>query len=111
MSLLRRVCTVGSENNLFLWKGVDMKLTRLSLLLFVLIVTFLASPEAFGAKQGGGLLRPSKGGKAKGLAAAECFDIYCYGNWSGSCCGSVDYCLGYCDGTCGVPQGTCIYVQ
>lgn len=86
-----------------------MKVTRLSLLLLSLVLTVLVAPEAFGAKRGhGGALRPSKTPTA---SAYECFDIYCYGYLSGFCCGTVEECLGECDGVCNVTPGTCIYVQ
>jgi hypothetical protein len=85
-----------------------MRLTRLSLLLAVLLMSFLAAPEAFGAKGkgGSGLLHRSL---KRSLAADECYDVYCFGVLTGDpCCGSVDYCLGYCDATCQVKQGTCV---
>ena len=87
-----------------------MKLTRL-LLMLALVVSFLMAPEAFGAKKhsGGGALSHSRN---KAHSAMDCYDVYCGGSSpDASCCGSVGDCLNFCDGVCGVPSGTCIYVQ
>jgi hypothetical protein len=86
-----------------------MKLARL-LFPLVLIAAMLAAPEAFGAKPKGATLhgaRPQNGAKV----AEACFDIDCGDGTGTSCCGSVDYCLGYCDGFCGTDPGTCQYVD
>jgi hypothetical protein len=86
-----------------------MKLTRL-LLMLALVLSFAVAPEAFGAKKNGaGMLSHSK---HKSVAASDCYDIYCGGSSpDASCCGSVGDCLDVCDGVCGVPSGTCIYVE
>lgn len=83
-----------------------MKLIRLSLLMVILVVTFLATPEAFGAKQRGGSLAASKG-KMK----YPCYDIYCHGIYSDGCCGTVEECLVVCDERCNLTPGTCVFVQ
>ncbi len=85
-----------------------MKLTRLSLLLLVLMVSFLVSPEAFGAK--GNTLHGKRGHHARIPNAKVCewFDISCNDGSSDVCCGNVDSCLGYCSDVCG---GPCIYQQ
>jgi hypothetical protein len=103
--------TIEEYNNLngsMIEKGGVMKLTRLSLLLAVLLMSIWAAPEAFGAKgkDGSGLLHRSL---KRSLAAEECYDVYCFGVLQDEpCCGSEDYCLGYCDATCHVSQGTCV---
>ncbi len=75
-----------------------MKLARLAVLLVALAV--IAVPNAFGAKGKQSFMAPSK--------TDACYDIYCYGVWSGSCCNTEERCLGYCDATCGVEPGTCV---
>jgi hypothetical protein len=86
-----------------------MKLVRL-LLPLVLMVSTLAAPEAFGANPKRGTLHGSR--PKDGLVTAEaCYIIDCGDGTGTSCCGSVDYCLGYCDGFCGTDPGTCQYVD
>jgi hypothetical protein len=83
------------------------KLTRLSLLV-LLLVTLVFAPSAFGAKLKGGKVRPSGIHGTHGLAVACPFVIDCGdGGDLIPCCGSYDYCVGYCDGTCGGGPGSC----
>jgi hypothetical protein len=86
-----------------------MKLARL-LFPLALIVSMLAAPEAFGANPKGGTLHSSRAKQGFGAADA-CYTIDCGDGTGTSCCGSVDYCLGYCDGFCGTAPGTCQYVD
>jgi hypothetical protein len=86
-----------------------MKLTRLSLLLFALVMAVLTVPNAFGAKinVGGGV---KKVGHSQGLASG-CegwdYEISC-SNGSGACCsGSLGGCWDACEWYCG---GPCVYI-
>jgi hypothetical protein len=78
-----------------------MKLTRMVLLAFVLVVSVFAAPEAFGAKMKGGKLSPNQT-KSAGWWI-DCGD----GGALIPCGGSYDYCVGYCDGICGGGPGSC----
>jgi len=95
-----------------------MKLARLSLLLFALVMSVLTVPQAFGARKGGGRLvmsggRLGKGGhsKTQNKSAGGC-DGYIYSiscsNGSGACCtGSLYDCWDFCDSYCG---DSCVYI-
>jgi len=90
-----------------------MKLTRLSLLLLVLVVSLMTSPEVFGARGKGSSALHARGGHhhtrvPNAKMMCDWFDIYCNNGSTDSCCGSVGSCLGYCEEVCG---GPCIYVD
>lgn len=78
-----------------------MKKIRLPLLLLALVVSFMATPEAFGAKKGGKLV-PNQDKLAVDWWI-DCGD----GSPYIPCEGSYDYCRGYCDGACGGGPGSC----
>ena len=82
-----------------------MRVKRLSLLLFALLVSVLVVPEAFGGKGGGGM--GGNGKRLPGGKSAEYCDyyIYCYYTPITACCyGSFwdcyDECLRLCGGPC-----------
>lgn len=82
-----------------------MKLARL-LFLLVLLGSVLIVPEVFGAKSTEGILHQVRA--KDGAATAEiCYLIICASGLHTVCCGSQEYCLGYCDAICGTGPGSC----
>jgi hypothetical protein len=87
-----------------------MKLSRISLLMMVILMSVLVGSQAFAGsrlQKGGGLKAPLKGGRT---ASQTCpYYVTCYnGLATNLCCyGSVDMCLAFCEGVC---DGPCIYI-
>jgi hypothetical protein len=97
---------VTSQSIHILQKGRRMKLIRLSLLLMALTVSFAAAPDVFAAKAKGGSL-----GRSEAKWTQTCYEIHCYGFYSGLCCGTLEECMPICASTCNLtPPETCIYI-
>jgi hypothetical protein len=77
-----------------------LKSVRFSLLLLALCVSFLAAPEAFGAKKGGQLIPNRTTPQGYWIDCSDGSDLI-------PCAGSYEYCVGYCDGVCGGGPGSC----
>lgn len=86
-----------------------MKLIRLSLLVFALVLSVLTAPDAFGAKGTGGVKKVGHSGSQTLASGCEGWDyeISC-SNGSGACCsGSLGGCWDACESYCGE---TCVYI-